>query len=204
MSLTIYLLVGILVAMKDSTVYHKVLDVAEELIQKHGFHAFSYKDISLQVGIKTSSIHYHFPTKNDLANMVIERHMTLVKEQLDSLSTQAIAPKVKMKTVLEVICSMTFDNERRMCLGGMLAIGALMLDESIIKKVQVFFEMLELHVAAILIESKANNSLMIGTDPKELARIIIAMMEGVLVLSRLFNKKQRIKEVQFFVEKLFA
>ena len=44
---------------------HKILDVAEHFTQSLGFNAFSYKDIQENVGIKTSSIHYYFPTKTD-------------------------------------------------------------------------------------------------------------------------------------------
>ena len=63
---------------------HKVLDVAEELIQKRGFNAFSFKDLQERVGIKTSSIHYYFPTKQELASALIERYSESFKDQLSN------------------------------------------------------------------------------------------------------------------------
>jgi len=47
-------------------IYKHILTVAEGLIQSQGYNTFSYRDIANQVGVKTSSIHYHFPTKADL------------------------------------------------------------------------------------------------------------------------------------------
>jgi TetR/AcrR family transcriptional repressor of nem operon len=51
----------------------KILDVAEELIQRVGLNAMSYKHISDTVGIRKASIHHHFPKKEDLVNELLER-----------------------------------------------------------------------------------------------------------------------------------
>src|SRR5699024_11730842 len=49
-------------------------------ITTRGTNAFSYKDISKEIGIKTSSIHYYFPTKNDLIVAVLEHVIQKNKE----------------------------------------------------------------------------------------------------------------------------
>ncbi len=51
----------------------KILDVAEELIQKVGLNAMSYKHISDTVGIRKASIHHHFHKKEDLVNELLKR-----------------------------------------------------------------------------------------------------------------------------------
>jgi len=51
----------------------KILDVAEELIQRVGLNAMSYKHISDAVGIRKASIHHHFQKKEDLVNELLER-----------------------------------------------------------------------------------------------------------------------------------
>ena len=59
----------------NNTIYEQILLVAESLIQSRGYNAFSYKDISEIIGIKTSSIHYYFPTKADLGKQVVIQHI---------------------------------------------------------------------------------------------------------------------------------
>ena len=51
----------------------KILDVADDLIQRVGLNAMSYKHISEAVGIRKASIHHHFPKKEDLVDGLLER-----------------------------------------------------------------------------------------------------------------------------------
>ena len=61
---------------------HKLLDAAEFYTQTCGFNAFSYKDLQKDVGVKTSSIHYYFPTKKDLAITMITRFVERYRQHL--------------------------------------------------------------------------------------------------------------------------
>ncbi len=60
--------------MKTTDTKLKILDTAQELIQKLGVNAMSYADISTAVGIRKASIHYHFPSKEDLLVSLLERY----------------------------------------------------------------------------------------------------------------------------------
>ncbi|WP_438876632.1 TetR/AcrR family transcriptional regulator, partial [Bacillus cereus group sp. BC7] len=48
------------------TVREQILDHAITLMMLRGYNGFSYRDLSDLVGVKTSSIHYYFPSKDDL------------------------------------------------------------------------------------------------------------------------------------------
>jgi TetR/AcrR family transcriptional repressor of nem operon len=50
-----------------------ILDVAEDLIQRVGLNAMSYKHISDAVGIRKASIHHHFPQKKDMVDALLNR-----------------------------------------------------------------------------------------------------------------------------------
>ena len=52
---------------------NQILDVAEDLIQKVGLNAMSYKHISEIIGIRKASIHHHFPKKEDLVDELLKR-----------------------------------------------------------------------------------------------------------------------------------
>src|SRR5713226_3326095 len=56
-----------------SDVKDAILNAAELRMQQGGFAGFSFREIAADVGIKSSSVHYHFPTKEDLAAAVIRR-----------------------------------------------------------------------------------------------------------------------------------
>jgi TetR/AcrR family transcriptional repressor of nem operon len=56
-----------------------ILDVAEDLIQRVGLNAMSYKHISDAVGIRKASIHHHFPQKKDMVIALLLRCDTIYR-----------------------------------------------------------------------------------------------------------------------------
>ena len=50
-----------------------IMDAAERRIQLGGFGGFSFREVAADVGIKSASVHYHFPTKDDLGAAVLRR-----------------------------------------------------------------------------------------------------------------------------------
>jgi len=50
----------------------QIVALAQTLIQTQGSNGFSYRDLAAKIGIKTSSIHYHFPQKEDLLLAAVE------------------------------------------------------------------------------------------------------------------------------------
>src|ERR1700676_3710637 len=53
-----------------SDVKTAIMDAAEKRMRLAGFTGFSFREIAADVGIKSSSVHYHFPTKENLAAAV--------------------------------------------------------------------------------------------------------------------------------------
>src|SRR5262249_33763240 len=66
-----------------SDVKTAIMDAAERRMQAGGFGGFSFREIAADVGIKSSSVHYHFPTKEDLAAAVIRRWSDHTSEAID-------------------------------------------------------------------------------------------------------------------------
>ncbi len=51
------------------------MTAAKATVQAHGYNALSVREIAKEVGIKSASVHYHFPTKGDLG-AALERRYT--------------------------------------------------------------------------------------------------------------------------------
>ncbi|MEM6512342.1 MAG: TetR/AcrR family transcriptional regulator [Pseudomonadota bacterium] len=60
----------------------QIEDVAEARIRTGGYRAFSFREIASEIGIKSSSVHYHFPTKVALAARVASRYTDRFMERL--------------------------------------------------------------------------------------------------------------------------
>src|SRR3954469_17970905 len=97
-----------------------ILDVAQELLQTRGFNAFSIKDLAERVQIRTSSVHYYFPTKADLCRALISRHRQRVAGVLAEIDQQVADPRRKLERFASVFQG-TIEVGNRMCPFGMLA-----------------------------------------------------------------------------------
>jgi len=51
----------------------KLEEVAITAVQHGGLKSLSFRTLADEVGIKSSSVHYHFPEKSHLAKALIER-----------------------------------------------------------------------------------------------------------------------------------
>jgi TetR/AcrR family transcriptional regulator, transcriptional repressor for nem operon len=51
-----------------------ILDSAERRMRHGGFHGCSFREIASDVGIKSSSVHYHFATKASLGAALVSRY----------------------------------------------------------------------------------------------------------------------------------
>ncbi len=56
------------------TIAELIMDAAEPRMRGAGFNGFSFREIADDVGIQSSSVHYHFPTKEKLAAAVVHRY----------------------------------------------------------------------------------------------------------------------------------
>src|SRR3989338_2345686 len=141
--------------MSNFSAFDKILDIAEALIQTQGYNAFSFRDIAKAINIKTSSIHYHFPTKADLGKAVVQRHIDALCAHLDGIMKN---PKMEYREKLNLFFDSVFTNtylsNRKMCLGGMLASDVLTLPDTIQQEVRLFFNRIAEWLKSVLEEGK--------------------------------------------------
>ena len=97
----------------------QILDVAQQLIQTRGYNAFSYADIAAQVGIRTATIHYYFPTKADLGRDVVARYRANLIAGLAHMDQSEMSAAEKLKGYINM-CRQIIDNGNRLCLCVML------------------------------------------------------------------------------------
>lgn len=52
-----------------------IVRAAQDLVQTRGFNGFSYLDVAEGLGIRKATIHYYFPTKDDLALALMDDYL---------------------------------------------------------------------------------------------------------------------------------
>jgi TetR/AcrR family transcriptional repressor of nem operon len=114
-----------------------IVDAAERRIQLGGFGGFSFREIATDVGIKSSSVHYHFPTKEDLAAAVIRRW----REETSKFVDGALQKEPDPVRVWAKAFRGTAQSEGRMCPCTVLGAASQDLPPQVAKEVKAFFQM---------------------------------------------------------------
>lgn len=81
---------------------HEILDAAERRVRRGGFKAASFRDVAADVGIKSASVHYHFPQKTDLGQAVVERYADRVLAALGAADNPAESPETRLQRLIGV------------------------------------------------------------------------------------------------------
>ena len=151
-----------------------ILDAAERRVRQAGYNGFSFRDIAADVGIKSSSVHYHFPGKELLVEAVADRYVQRTREWLgDPFGLSAVAA-VDRVVYLFLTASETDD---LMCLCGILGAESGGIPPAVRPRVSAFFVLLVDWLEVALAKSTANLS----------AQEVVAQLEGGLIMSRTFD-----------------
>jgi len=163
----------------------EIIQLADTLIRQKGYNAFSFYDISDKVGIKTASVHYHFPAKSDLGVAVIEQHIENLNNVIEHYKQKSSTEKLdKFFSIYANI-----KKENKVCLVGSLATDFNTLDKKVQQKLKAFSEVMLNWVSNFLEDGRKDNLFDFEGEPRTKALMIISNMLAIVQLSRLTNEK---------------
>jgi len=178
---------------KTSTVRDQVLNHAAALIMQRGYNGFSYRDLSNLVGVKTSSIHYYFPAKDDLVLEAVNEYSNRVLGNVHAVDATLSADK-KLREYAKFFTE-TLGDSGRICLCGMLAADIGSLPDNIRLAVQTFFKANENWLTQVLAQGAEEGTLVENGQLESVARTIFSAFQGSVMASRLFHTNARLDEV---------
>lgn len=166
----------------------KILDLAERLIRQNGYNGFSFREIASGVGVKSSSVHYYFPTKADLGAKVARRYADRFLEALgDPEDSPSLAQD--LLTRLHDAFAKALGQDGQMCLCGVLAAEATGLPASVAEEAKGFFDRAETWLRTSLSQTDWGE----GRPAKEIERqslAVLAQLEGGLLIARVQERPE--------------
>lgn len=179
--------------MKNPT-YHKLLDTAQDLVQQFGFNAFSYRHLSEAVGIKTASIHYHFPGKENLGVALARRHRERFNHVLEQIEADHADAPTRIEQYAEQFLQ-TLRQGGKICLCGMLASDYATLPEAVRVQIRAFFTENEAWLTKVLKQGKKSGEFKFKCEAEDLAVAFFSMLEGAMLGARMFADENRLQQV---------
>lgn len=158
--------------MKDTA--ERLMDLAETHIRNAGYGGFSFRDLAAEAGIKSASVHHHFPTKSMMAAAVARRYadrfFAAIGQQEDERAEDVVA-------AYRAACKASFKRAGQMCLFGVLSAEAGGLSPEIAHEILTFFKR--------CIEDLSQR--LGGPDAKARAFQIMATLQGGMMLARIYQ-----------------
>ena len=165
----------------------QILDCAQGLIQMRGYNGFSFRDIASEVGVKSSSIHYYYPGKTDLAVAVATQYRSVFKE----LTDQLVVSHKTAPSILEAYAGVfetTLKQENRLCLCGMLASEINSVEPDLRLVISAFFKDQHEVLSDIISKGQSKGEFISELDATRFAKTYLATLEGAMMLARV-NKR---------------
>lgn len=72
------------------TTRQELLRKATAIVRRGGSAALNFRDLGHSVGVKSSTVHYYFPTKSDLLNEIASEYTTMFLEALEEAPATAV------------------------------------------------------------------------------------------------------------------
>jgi TetR/AcrR family transcriptional regulator, transcriptional repressor for nem operon len=126
-----------------------IMSIARTTVQAHGYGGLSFRELAKAVGVKSASIHYHFPTKGDLAAALARRYSEDAERDLEKLLAESPDPAACLRKYTAVF-RRALENDNRLCLCGYLAAEYDNVSEAVRAEVQAFADINVAWLAKVL------------------------------------------------------
>lgn len=151
----------------------RLMDLAEERMREAGYHGFSFRELAAKIGIKSASVHRHFPTKADMVAAVAKRYL---ERFLENVAPQPGESGEDVIAVYRSAFRRLIEQDGGMCLSGVLGAESGGLPVEVAEEIENFFRK--------AVEDLAQR--LGGSEDRAFA--VLATLEGALVIARAYGE----------------
>ncbi len=171
--------------MTGKSMKEAILDAAEKRVRHAGYSNMSFRDVAKDVGIKSASVHYHFPTKSDLGTALVERYKDHFSQKLLQIDTtnfsDALAKFVQLYDAALVM-------DQSICLCAALGAESMGIEKQIRAETGVFFQV---NIEWLQSLFRLHPTKATGLDATD----IVASLEGAMLLASTTGDRTYFKKV---------
>ncbi|MBT4489784.1 MAG: TetR/AcrR family transcriptional regulator [Rhodospirillaceae bacterium] len=168
----------------------RILAAAERRVRATGYNAVSFRDIATDVGVKSASVHYHFPQKQDLGAALVRRYKDNFVAELERIADLPVADapaadapganvpghRWEIMAAYLGLYDDAFEIDQSVCLCAILGAESIGLPAIINDEIRLFFEA---NIAWLMATFRPWPTESGQMSPVE----IIAAMEGAMIIA---------------------
>lgn len=167
----------------------RILACAREMAQQHGITGVSFRDVAARVGIRSASVHHHFPSKNDLILALVRAQRAETEAALGGIAGSGSFRHRLHSFVALFRAHLVTGN--RFCLCGMMGAEVAGLPEEARLELAAFFDRCGDWLAQAIAAEGASLRWSPGATPATVARLFVASLEGAMLIARVHRDVAR-------------
>jgi TetR/AcrR family transcriptional regulator, transcriptional repressor for nem operon len=175
---------------KDKPTAARVLDAAEALMKAQGWSAVSYADLAERVGIRSASIHHHFPAKAELGRALVARYNATFESELVDVEERSEDPVQRLRGYFGILRTALADGGS-LCLCTMLAADYEILPGPMQALVTGFNDVNIDWLTVLLRDGAAVGRFVQLDDPTAEAQVVFADAQGAQLLAHCYRDVAR-------------
>ena len=178
-----------------------ILKHAETLIRTRGYAGFSYADLSDLVKIRKPSIHYHFPTKEQLVIATLEVYCQRYKEAFVQICAQHSNALDRIDAYSRIYLEGL--DQGVGCLCAALAVERDILPQRLRAALADFFRGHLEWLQSVYADGLKNGEVSAGRDPAAAAQLVLSALEGSLLVARALDQPGGMNSVHASLRHMF-
>jgi len=160
----------------NMTKKQELLKAAEDKVRSGGYSNFSFRELAKEVGIKSASVHYHFPTKADLgaelARQYTDNFMLALGDPVELTKAHKSPVQVYATQFRRALLE-----DKKMCLCGLLGAETDCLPDKVKQETKRFFR---LNLEWLQVAHQLNDP----SDVEQKAANTLSLLEGAMMVSK--------------------
>jgi len=184
---------------KGDETRERIMEAARDLFHRRGYYNTSINDIIQSTGVKKGNLYFHIQSKDKLIIEVLKEGLVIYEKQiyegLDNFNSTE-----KILKIIDAIRKFHINDDLlKGCIFGNMALEIGLDGSEISLFVKNVFERWVSFLEKLLIRAEGNGELRLKESPSALARMIIASIEGSVMLSKISGNADSLNDCSSFI-----
>jgi TetR/AcrR family transcriptional repressor of nem operon len=192
------------VTIKGQKTREHILKTSRKILLTQGFHNTSISEIISATGVKKGNLYYYFASKEDLGLAVLED----AKEEFFLFLDKSLSGTDPVAKIINS-CQAIFNEQKKNnfvggCLFGNTALEMTDSSPEFASVIQKVFDGWTGKLEALLTEAKEAGGLCLNTPSKLLAKTVVAIMEGAIMMVRVSKRENDLRDFLLAIKALLG
>jgi len=184
----------------------KIIGAANALFYANGYNRTGMDEILKSSGVTRGNFYYHFQSKEEVALASIDRFKNRFFDSLPGKTAKNAGSPLKLliRFVEDMEKRIVADNCRKGCFFGNLSLEMSPYSEAVRKSLHRFFREVKSYSKELIDGAKKNGELRKEIDSELTASMILALMEGSILLGKTGRDPGEVRKAVRFIKKYLA